>query len=201
MGVEEEINLVREMLVYVLEHYVVDISTEVTNRCIEKMQIVLHTDLLELTACGRVELRAATAVKHIDIVNVFHKIDGLLLADILVERAAEIVGYIVFSIRKSTRTAKSGHNRAGLAFDTGFYLVAVDGTLAATEGIAGLKDRYLERGIKLCKLVCREDSTRAGTYYKHVVIHKLSPKFQSEMCVTNQLYHKWKDLSSVCAVI
>ena len=66
------------------------------------------------------------------------------LPDMLVERTAEVVCDIVFSIGKCARTAKAAHDRAGRTLDTGLYLLPIDRAAPLLQRIAGLKHGELQ---------------------------------------------------------
>ena len=79
------------------------------------------------------------AVGHVDLVNVVHEVERLLLADVFVQRAAKVVGDVIFSVGKSACSAESVHDRAGLTLDTAFDFVTVDRAVALLERVTGIK--------------------------------------------------------------
>ena len=100
-----------------------------TNGSIQQMQVILNTKSLELCACGSVQLAAFTAISHIDLIHIVHQIHSLLLADVLVQRAAKVIGDVVLAIGECAGAAEAGHNGAALAADAGLDLVTVDGAV------------------------------------------------------------------------
>ena len=71
-----------------------------------------------------------------------HDLQGLLLADMLVESSAEIIGDIVLAVRERAGTAEAVHDRTGLAVDTLGDLLTIDRTLSFFQRIAVFDDRY-----------------------------------------------------------
>ena len=67
-------------------------------RSIQKLQLVLETNLLELGACRRIHTGLSPAVGSVDIIDIPHQVESLLLADVFIESAAEVVGDIVFPV-------------------------------------------------------------------------------------------------------
>ena len=54
---------------------------------------------------------------------------------------AEVIGNIVFTIREGTGTAETAHDRTGFAFNTGFYFLAIDGTMTFVQRISLFENR------------------------------------------------------------
>ena len=138
---------------------------------VEQVELILDAELFELRAGGGVELRALAAVGHVDLVDIVHQIERLLLADVLIERAAEIVGDIVFSIGKCTGTAETAHDRAALAADAGLDLVAVNGAVALFKAVTGLEHGDAQVTAILCQLVGGEDAAGTAANDDDVVMH------------------------------
>ena len=127
---EEEIHLLFQFVVQIFQNDIVDIRSQMTDGSIQQLQLVLDAQLFEFgSGCGEHTGILAT-VGDIDLIHVFHQIQGSLFSDMLVKSSAEVVGDIVFSIGKCTGTAETAHDRAGFAADTGFYFFAVDGAVA-----------------------------------------------------------------------
>ena len=135
------------------------------------MELVLQAKRFDPRARGGVELRALTAKAKIDAIHVFHQIKCFLFADMLVKRAAELVGDVVFAVRKRARAAKAVHDRAGLAVNAVFDPDTVDRTVAFFKGIAKLKhgDSEILRFFK--KLVSRKNTARPRADNDYVVVH------------------------------
>ena len=120
---------------------------------VKKVQLVLNAELFELRACGSVEMGSLTAVAHVYLVNVVHKLESLLLAYMLVKSSAEIVGNVVFTVRERARSAESAHDGAVLASDAAFYFFSVNRTVSFFKGMTGLEYRNLELGLEFYQLV------------------------------------------------
>ncbi len=97
-GVEVKGHLVLQVIIEILQHHEVDIRAQVTDGGIQQLQLVLDAQLLELGAGGGIELGALAAVAHVDLVDIVHQLQGLLLADMLVKRAAEVIRDVVLPI-------------------------------------------------------------------------------------------------------
>ena len=170
-GVKVEIDLAFEVVIEILEHDIVDVGAEVAHGGVEQLELVLDAELLELRAGGGVELGALAAVEHIDLIDIVHQIERLLLADVLIERAAEIVGDVVLAVGKCARAAEAAHDRAAFAADAAFDLLAVDGAMALFKAVAGFKNGDPERGGELRQLVGGEDAAGARADDGNVVLH------------------------------
>ena len=180
-GVEIEVDVILQVVIQVLEDSIVNICAQMTDRCIQQVEIVLQALTLELAPCGGVEASALAAVCHVDLVHIVHQLQRLVLADVLIESAAELVGDVIFTVGESACTAKAVHNGAGLALDAGLDLHAVDGALALMEGIARLKDGHLPLGLQLLQLIGGENTAGAGTDNHDIILfhfHSISFYFQ-----------------------
>ena len=138
---------------------------------VEQIQLILDAELFELCAGGGVELRALAAVGHVDLVDIVHEVERLLFADVLVQRAAEVVGDVVFAVGKCARAAETAHDRAALAADAGLDLVAVDGAVALFKAVTGLEHGDAQVAAILCQLVGGEDAAGAAANDDDVVMH------------------------------
>ena len=143
---------------------------------VEKVKLVLQTDFFKVSVGGGIHFRADSAVFHIDNVNVFHKADGFALADMLMQAAAESVGNVIFSVRKSTRAAEAGHNRTGFAVYAAFNLNAVDRAFSFFERMSLIEHRDFKRFVGFCKLVSGVNSARTCADDNNVVNHILPPE-------------------------
>jgi hypothetical protein len=108
---------------------------------LEKLQPVLHAELLEGAPRRAVELGPCAAVRHVDLVDIAHQGYRLLFPDVLVKGPAEIVRYIVFAVGERARAAEAVHNGAGLAVYACLYLVSVDRTMPLVERMSRLEHR------------------------------------------------------------
>ncbi len=70
---------------------------KMSDRCIQKLQLVLQTKLFELCSGCRIKFCAFTTVLHINLINIL--ISSMpALADIFVQGTAKIIGNIIFPI-------------------------------------------------------------------------------------------------------
>ena len=131
-----EIYVIFHCIVQILKNDIVNICSQVTNRCIQKIQFILQAEFLEFgSRCG-IKLRSLTAIFHVDIVNILHQLDCLALADMFVQSSTEIVGDVIFSIRECTCTAEAAHDGTSLTVDTVLYLLAVDRAFSLFKGVS-----------------------------------------------------------------
>jgi hypothetical protein len=159
------------MLIQIFQNHIVDIRAQMADGSVQQVQIVLHAQLLELGAGGGVELGALAAETQVDPVHIAHQLQRPLLADVLVKRAAEIVGDIVFAVGKRTGAAKTAHNGAALAADAAFDLLAVDGAAALMERMTGFEHGDLQIGAALGQLIGGENTAGTGTDDDHIILH------------------------------
>ena len=142
---------------------------------VQQMQAVFQAHALDAGVGGGVEFGALAAVGHVDGIHILHQVDGLLLADMLIERAAKLVGDVVLAVGKRARAAEAAHDAAGLALDTGLDLLAVDGAAALLQRLAQLQHRDLQRPFGIGKLPGGKDPAGAGADDDNVVIHGNTP--------------------------
>ena len=96
----------------------------------------------------------------------------MIFADVFIQRTAESVGDVVFSVGKSTCTAETAHNGAALAVNAALDLISIDGTVALLQRMTGFEDGDLQVGILLYQLVSGEDTAGAGTDNNDVIFHR-----------------------------
>ena len=132
-------NLVLEFIIDIFKNYIVNIRTQMSNGSIKKVKLILDTKFFEMRTCGCIKFAVLTAVLNIDFVHIFHKFDGFFLTDILVKCAAEIICYIILTVRKCTCTAETAHNSASFALNTKLNLVAVNRAFSLCKFVACLK--------------------------------------------------------------
>ena len=165
-----EIHLVFELVEQVFEHHKIDIGAQMAHLRVQQMQVRLQAEPLYFGICRGIEPRAFAAVFHVYAVDVAHELKRLCLAGVFVQRAAELVGYVVLAVRKSARAAESVHYGAAFAVDAGLHLVAVDGTDALFERTTLLEHGDGLAGAELDELVSRIYPAGAGAYYYNVVM-------------------------------
>ena len=175
-AVKMELHLFLQMVVKVLEHNIVNVRSEVANGSVQQVQTVLHTGFFQARAGGRIELRALAAVAQIDSINIFHEFRGSLFADVLVERAAEIVGDVVLAIGECARAAKAAHDGAALAVDAGFHFLAVNRTLPAVERVPRFKNGDFQVRSAFHQFISGKNSSGASTNNEHIVHRNSSIK-------------------------
>ncbi len=169
-GIKEELHLILQVGVDIFQHHIVDIGTQMPHGSVQQMQIMLDAHRLKPGAGGGVKLGAFAAEFHIDVVHIMHQLQGLLLADVLIQCAAKIVGDVVLAIRKSAGTAEAAHNGAAFAADTGFDLISVNGTAALMQGMTGLKNRHLHFRFFLHQLIGGKDTAWTCADNNYIII-------------------------------
>ena len=176
MAVEPEIHLSLQLIKQIFQHDIIDIRPEMTHRCIQEFQLILHAQLLKLCARGRVHFRALAAVRYIDLIHIAHQLNGSILADILVQCAAEVIGNIIFPVREGARSSETAHDRAGLTSDAAFYFLPVDRTFSLLQRIPRLKYSHPDPGGFLHQLIRRKDPSRTCADDDHIIsFHSLCP--------------------------
>ena len=133
------------------------------------MQFVLQAYLAEPGPRRRIQLGHVSAVFDVYFVDVFHQRQRGFLAYMLVQIAAEIVGDIVFAVRKSSRSAEARHNGTGFAFYTRLYFFAVDGAFSLFERVPALEHRHFFAAVS--QLECRKNTAGSGSDDYYVIIH------------------------------
>ena len=166
-----EIHFVLQFSVQILQHDKVDVGSQMTHGCVEKIQLILETELLEMRARRGVHLGSLSAVLHVDLIHILHQVYGFLLADILIERTAEIIRDIVFSVRECARTAEAAHNGAGFTADTALDLIPVDRTMSLFQRMSSLKHANLKLRPLLHQLICGKNTSRSRTDNHHIILH------------------------------
>ena len=141
--VKIEIYLILQMILEVLQNNIINICTQMADRSIQKMQTMLHAGFLELCSCSGIQLRSLPAKAEVDSIYVFHQFNGRLLSDILIESTAEIIGNVVFSIRKCTGAAESAHDGTAFAVNTGLDFITINGTFTVLQRMSYLKNSDL----------------------------------------------------------
>jgi len=136
------------------------------------MQAVLKAELTDLAVCGRIKPGSFTTMHQVQFIYIFHQLCGCILADMLVQSSAKLIGDIIFSVGESACTAKSLHDRTGFAVDTGFYFLSVDGTFSFFQRMTGFKNRDLFLRIIIHQFIGRKDSTGTCSYDQYIIFHK-----------------------------
>ena len=172
--VEMKIDMILHFRVQVAQYDIVDVRAQMTDRGVQKPQLVLNTDLFKIRSRSRIEFRSLTAVVQIDLIHVAHQFQRLFSADMRIQRAAEIIRNIVFAVAESPCTSETGHNGTAPAADAGFDLVSVDGTVPLLKLRAALKDTDLPAGPSLHQFIRGKNTARAGPDDDYVVFHKIN---------------------------
>ena len=171
-SIEEEIDFVLKVVIDVFENDVVDVGAKMANGSIKEMKVVLDAEFFEFGAGGGIKFCACAAVCHVNFINIAHQFKSLFFADIFIKGAAEIVGDIIFSVRKSACTAKTAHDGTGFAADAAFYFIAVNGAAAFLKGMSGFKNRNFEFRTEFCKFVSGKNTAGTCADDDNVIIHK-----------------------------
>ncbi len=174
-GVEIEIHPVLQLIIKILQHDIVDVGAQMAYLGVQEMQAVFQASALEVGIAGGIELGPLPAVAKIDLVHIAHQAQGFLLADMLIQGAAELVGDVVFAVGKSTGAAEAAHDAADRAADAGLDLFAVDGASALIQRTAELEHGDLQTALH--QLIGGIDPAGAGADDDHVIIHAENTSF------------------------
>ena len=172
---EMEIDLLLQLLEQVRKDNEVDVRAEMAHGGVQQMEVVLQAAGLEGAVRRGIELRTLAAVGDVDLINVVHQLQRLLFADVLVERTAEIVGDVVFSVGKGSGSAEAVHDRTGRTANAALHVFAVDGAFALFERLALLKDGDLLLRAELRQLIGRKNTAGTGTDDDYVILHGVHP--------------------------
>ena len=156
----------------VFQHDKIDICPEMPDGRVEQMQIALQAAGLERAVGRGIQLRMFAAVADVDLVNIVHQLHGLLLADILIERAAEVVRQIILAVGKRARAAEAVHDRARRTADAVPDVFAVNGTSALFKRLAFFKHRDLFLRTELRQLIRRENPAGACADDNDIILHE-----------------------------
>ena len=166
-----KVHPVLELVVDVFQHHIVDVGAEVTDLGVKQVQPVFQAHALDVAVGGGIELRPLAAVAEVDFIHVLHQFYGLGLADMLIKRAAELIGDVVLAVGEGAGTAEAAHDAAGLAADAGFDLLSVDGAVPLVQRLAQLQHADLQTAFGLCKLIGGENSAGTRADNDDIVIH------------------------------
>ena len=133
--IKMKLHLIFQFGIKLFQNHVVDIRSQMTDGSIQKLQAILHTELLEFGPGRRKETGPFSSMFHIDFINIFHEGKGFFFSDIFIEGTAKIVCDIVFPVGKCPRSAKSAHNRTTLTGNTGLNLLPVNRTVPLFQAV------------------------------------------------------------------
>ena len=149
-----------------------------TYRCIQKIQLILHTQLFNVCTGSGVHFCSCPAKFYIDIIYIFHQSDGFFFSDILIKCTTEAVRNIIFSVRERSCSAKSAHDRTGLTVDTAFHLFAINRTFSFFQRISRFKNCHFQFRGFLHQLIRCKNSSRSCSDNNYVIfIHISDPPF------------------------
>ena len=177
---EVEIDLRLELGEEVFQHDEVDICAEMADGGVEQVEAALQAARLEGAVRGGVELCARTAVRDVDLVHIIHQLQRLLFADVLIERAAEVISDVVLAVGERTCAAEAVHDRTGRAADAVLHVLAVNGALALFQRLSLLKYGDFQLRTELRQLIGGENTAGAGANDDHVILHIVYPFRNSE---------------------
>ncbi len=168
---EVKVHMLLQLGIQVLQYLVVDVRAQMADGGVQQVEVVLQAQPLEAAVGGGVQLCARAAARHVDVVHIAHQLHGLLLADVFVQRPAELVGQIVLAVGERARAAEAVHNGTGPAVDAGLHLVAVNGTVPLLQRIARLQHGHLPLRSALHQLIGGENTAGARADNDHIISH------------------------------
>ena len=172
-----KIHLVLQSVVKVLQDHIVDVGAQMPDGGIQKVQVVLHAKSFDFTVGGRIELGAQASHVQVDFIHIAHEGKGFVLSDILIKGAAEIVGNVVFPVRKCAGTAEAVHDGTGRTTDAVFDFFAVDRAFSTRKRSSCFQNRHLQRRIQLHQFISRENTAGTGADDHHIVKHSFAFRF------------------------
>ena len=137
---------------------------------IQKMKPVLQAHPLDFCICSGIQLCPFPAMTQIDLVNILHQVKGFLFSDMLIQRSAELIGDVIFPVRKSTGSAEPAHDAADRAADTCFDFITVNRAFSLFQRTAEFKDGNLQ--IAFCQFIGRKNAAGTCSDNNHIVIHE-----------------------------
>ena len=168
-GIEEEIHMVLHLVIEILQHHIIDVGSEMPYLRIQQMQAVFQAHALDPGVGGGIQAGSRAAVVQIDLIHIAHEIQGFFFPGILKERSTELVGNVIFSVRKGARAAEAAHDAADRAADAGLHLFPVDGALALVQRPAEFKNGHLQPALH--QFISGVDASGACTDHNHVIVH------------------------------
>ena len=210
---EVKIDPVFQFIIKILQNNIIDVCSQMADRCIQQCQFVLHTDFFQFRPGSGIHGCIISAVSNIDVIYIMHQFQSLFPADVFMQRPAKIICNVVFAVGKSTSAAKAVHNGTSLAVDAGFDLFSINRTMSLFQRSAFLQDCYFQFGF-FRQLICRKYSARASAYDHNVIFHfyySLKPdiffflKQKSTWCkrpgaLAKRLYYLFLNSSTFCAI-
>ena len=168
--IKMKLHLIFQFGIQLFQNYVVDIRSQMTDGSIQKLQTILHTELLELGSRRRKKPGPFSSMFHIDFINIFHEREGFFFSDIFIESTAKIVRDIVFPVGKCPRSAKTAHNRTTLTGNTGLDFLPVNRTVPLFQAMPSFQNHNRKSGILLYQLIRRINSAGSRTDDSHIII-------------------------------
>ena len=167
-----EIYMIFHLVIQILKHHIVDICSKMTYRCVEKIQLVLQTKLLEFGSGCRIEFCSFPTVFHVDFIYILHQFYCLFLPDIFEQCSPEIIGNIIFPIRKCSCSPEAAHDRTSFTIDTALNFFPVNRTFSLFKRISLFKHGNLTFRLLFHQLIRRKNPSRTCSNNDHIIIHK-----------------------------
>ena len=168
--IEMKLHLGGQLLVQVLQHDIVYIGSEMPHRSIQKVQPVLEAHLFDVAVGSGVQRGSLPSVGKVDLIDIFHQVDRLLFADILVQSAAELVRDVVFAVRECARSAEAVHDGTGLATHAGCHFHPINGAFPPLQRVSGFKNCYAQFRSESGQFISGENAAGACADNDNVVL-------------------------------
>ena len=120
---------------------------------------------------------------EIDLIHIANEIHNLIIVNVFIQPAAELCRKIIFSIRKSPRTAKTTHDIARFAIDAVLHLARRDGTGSMINILPALQDNYVETRPLFSQFIGGKRARRARSDNSHIILFHFSAPFPFMMDV------------------
>ena len=171
-GIAADFNLVLQKLMDVFHNHKVIFRTQMAYLGVQQMQVVFKCLHANFAVLGR-KIFAGSTMTAVQLINIINQLDNLVLRQIFVQPAAEFRRKIIFAVRKSTGTAKTAHNAAGVTVNAVVDLLGCQRTEALFNRIAGLQHNNLQLRILQYELIGGKNCGRTATDNGNI-IHKFS---------------------------
>ena len=141
-GIAADFDFVLQKLMDVFHNHQIIFRTQMAYLGVQKMQVVFKRLHAYFAVLGR-KIFTGSTMTAVQLINIINQLDNLFLRQIFVQPAAEFRRKIIFAIRKSTGTAKTAHNAAGITVNAVVNLLGCQRTEALFNRIAGLQHNNL----------------------------------------------------------
>ena len=171
-SIAADFNFILQKLMDVFHNHQIIFRTQMTYLGVQQMQVVFQRLHAYFAVLGR-KIFTGSTMTAVQLINIINQLDNLVLRQIFVQPAAEFRRKIIFAVRKSTGTAKTAHNTAGVTVNAVVNLLGCQRAETLFNRIAGLQHNNLQLRILQHKLIGGKNCGRTATDNSYI-IHKFS---------------------------